>query len=58
MRLAELPLAMTVSAGVADVGPGEDAVDAALARADEALYEAKRAGRNRSVLHRGRAVAV
>jgi diguanylate cyclase (GGDEF)-like protein len=38
-------LALTVSAGVA-FGPARE-VDAVLERADEALYEAKRAGRNR-----------
>lgn len=37
---------VTISVGVAEVGPGEAAADA-VARADERLYEAKRAGRNR-----------
>ena len=40
--------AFTVSIGVAVVGFGEAGIDAALARADAALYEAKASGRNRS----------
>jgi diguanylate cyclase len=40
-------LAVTVSAGVAQWRSGEN-VDQLLARADHALYEAKRAGRNRA----------
>jgi diguanylate cyclase (GGDEF)-like protein len=36
---------LTVSIGVAMAGPGEP-LDAALARADDALYRAKRDGRN------------
>ncbi|WP_235492081.1 diguanylate cyclase domain-containing protein [Paracidovorax avenae] len=38
------------SAGVALVRPGET-VGEVLRRADEALYQAKRAGRNRVVIH-------
>lgn len=45
---------MTVSLGVAAVGNAEKTVDAALSRADQALYVAKNAGRNRSVLHQER----
>jgi diguanylate cyclase (GGDEF)-like protein len=40
---------VTVSLGVADL-PGDGSADALLARADEALYRAKAAGRNRVVL--------
>jgi diguanylate cyclase (GGDEF)-like protein/PAS domain S-box-containing protein len=40
--------AVTISIGLAQIRPDEDA-DAALARADQALYEAKRQGRNRVV---------
>ncbi len=40
-------LALTLSAGVAERRPGEDAA-ALIARADAALYRAKRAGRNRT----------
>ena len=39
--------ACTISAGVASVQPGDTALDAVLARADAALYRAKRQGRNR-----------
>lgn len=39
----------TISVGVATVDPGEQ-IDAAIQRADAALYEAKRAGRNRVIL--------
>jgi PleD family two-component response regulator len=38
---------MTVSIGLATTGAPDDRVVALLARADAALYEAKRAGRNR-----------
>ena len=51
-RIAGTPVeevAVTVSIGAAVIQPdtGEEELDAALRRADEALYEAKRAGRNR-----------
>ncbi len=39
-------IAVTASFGVADVWPGDETVDGAIARADTALYEAKRSGRN------------
>ncbi|HET7842784.1 MAG TPA: GGDEF domain-containing protein [Xanthomonadales bacterium] len=41
---------VTVSLGVAEWRAGEGTVDAALGRADRALYAAKRAGRNRVVV--------
>ena len=44
LRLAT-PLAQTFSAGVA-MWHGEEASDQLVARADKALYQAKRAGRN------------
>jgi diguanylate cyclase (GGDEF)-like protein len=47
--VAGLP-AFTVSCGVVEVGGNEDLV-AAVGRADEALFEAKRAGRNCVVIH-------
>lgn len=43
----EGPLVVTASAGVAELGLGESGIDALLHRADVALYEAKRAGRDR-----------
>jgi diguanylate cyclase (GGDEF)-like protein len=42
----ELELSVTVSVGVAQYCAGED-LSAVVARADTALYEAKRLGRNR-----------
>ena len=38
---------VTVSVGVAQVEPAKEGLEAAIARADAALYEAKRSGRNR-----------
>ena len=43
---------MTVSVGVAARRPHERNADEAVARADRALYAAKRAGRNRVELSR------
>ncbi|SFS01480.1 GGDEF domain-containing protein [Sphingomonas jatrophae] len=43
------PLALTVSIGIAAVSPNDRDIDAALARADLALYAAKHGGRNRVV---------
>ena len=45
------PLAVTVSIGVAERAEHDDSVDALLRRADRALYEAKRLGRDRVVAH-------
>ena len=41
---------VTISVGVAEWRAGDGTVDAALGRADRALYDAKRAGRNRVVV--------
>ena len=41
---------VTVSIGISDVTPDEN-IDQALQRADQALYQAKKAGRNRVVVH-------
>ena len=41
------PLAMTISIGVSLLGKKEKTIEAAIARADEALYESKNNGRNR-----------
>ena len=45
-----MPASVTVSLGVTAVLPGELDVNVVIARADEALYRAKRAGRNRFYL--------
>jgi two-component system cell cycle response regulator len=47
---AQQPLPVTVSAGVANLGGADDTLDRLLKRADTALYQAKREGRNRVVL--------
>ena len=46
------PLTFTCSIGVAERGSGIESVDSLLSAADEALYEAKRSGRDRVVRHR------
>lgn len=46
---ADSSLHLTVSIGIAAVQPSEDSIMPAVARADTALYEAKRSGRNRVV---------
>lgn len=51
LRLEDLAGPMTVSAGVSELLPGEVLVDAALSRADRAMYAAKRTGRNRTLLY-------
>jgi len=43
-------LPVTVSLGVAQYAPNEPTIEAALKRADEAMYEAKRSGRNKIVV--------
>jgi two-component system cell cycle response regulator len=43
------PLEVTISIGVASTEGGDDTPETLLKRADEALYEAKRSGRNRVV---------
>jgi diguanylate cyclase (GGDEF)-like protein len=48
---APMDFSMTVSVGVSHVLPGETEAGAALVRADQALYSAKRAGRNRVALY-------
>ena len=48
------PLAVTISAGVACSDASDENADTVLKRADEALYEAKNAGRNRVI---GKAVS-
>lgn len=49
---SEQPITMTMSTGLACGVPGEDAsLDYFLSKADEALYKAKRAGKNRTISH-------
>jgi diguanylate cyclase (GGDEF)-like protein/PAS domain S-box-containing protein len=54
MQISAAPASrpVTVSIGVASMRPGETAIETVLARADEALYEAKAAGRDRIVISR------
>jgi diguanylate cyclase len=52
-HLDNRPVQTTVSLGIAQAGPQEHALGV-LKRADEALYAAKHAGRNRSFFHDGR----
>lgn len=44
-------LSVTVSIGIAAYRPGEHSLEKALARADAALYEVKRGGRNACRIH-------
>lgn len=55
LKFANVFPALTVSAsfGVALLDPGTDDTDALLVKTDEAVYDAKRQGRNRSVLWHG-----
>jgi len=52
LKIGRQKLSVTVSAGVAEVLPG-DTISRVLARADEALYAAKSAGRNKTCLEDG-----
>lgn len=50
LQWKETPLLLTVSIGVAMCQPGEKLVEAAIERADAAMYQAKNQGRNRFVV--------
>ena len=52
-RLGGLPDTVTFSAGVSGLGPQAGSLDALLQAADQALYRAKRDGRNRTVMAEG-----
>lgn len=51
IRVHDVRVAVTASLGIAELAGEGDSLGAALRRADLALYEAKRAGRNRVDLH-------
>ena len=50
--VSNAPLPFSVSIGVAMLDAEDSGFDVIFTRADEALYEAKRSGRNRAVLAR------
>jgi diguanylate cyclase (GGDEF)-like protein len=52
------PIAVSASLGVASLDPVGDDIDSLLQKADEALYAAKRAGRNRSAMWQPAGTAV
>lgn len=47
----EMPIRITLSIGLTEVDPGIDRMETGMRRADKALYEAKRAGRNRAMAY-------
>ncbi|WP_417461954.1 diguanylate cyclase [Kordiimonas sp.] len=47
--IARETVSLTISIGLTDVDPSDENIDAALRRADKALYMAKRLGRNRVI---------
>jgi diguanylate cyclase (GGDEF)-like protein len=51
------PIKVNASFGVASLDPGSDDIDSLLQKADEALYDAKRNGRNRVSIWRAAGVA-
>jgi diguanylate cyclase (GGDEF)-like protein len=57
LTIADEKVNVTVSVGVAGAAAGTSGIEALIRRADEALYEAKRSGRDRVVVSRQRDVA-
>jgi diguanylate cyclase (GGDEF)-like protein len=53
-----VPVVVTISLGVVQIGGAVSSSDVAIAGADQALYSAKRLGRNRECLHSASATAV
>ena len=51
LRLGRCPASMTISVGISELQPEDSSLEDALSRADQALYAAKNAGRNRVVFH-------
>lgn len=51
------PIRVAASFGVAGIDPGRDDLESLMVKADEALYDAKRAGRNRVMAWRGTTTA-
>ena len=52
MFLGDKKLAMSISCGVSTAYPakGEDSIDDLIKRADDALYDAKRSGKNKVMI--------
>jgi diguanylate cyclase (GGDEF)-like protein/PAS domain S-box-containing protein len=50
MDFAGKPISITISSGIASLKVEEESIDTLLSRADQALYQAKEAGRNRVVV--------
>ncbi len=46
------PVAVTISLGVSEIHSESDSLEELIRRADQALYDAKRMGRNRTAVHR------
>ncbi len=57
-KLAVQPLSVTVSLGAAVTDQAGETVDSLLQRADQALYAAKAAGRNRMIIAAGRPASI
>lgn len=49
LNLGGIPVALTISAGIANLSNGQESFDMVLSQADQALYRAKEAGRNKVI---------